>query len=327
MTRPATARVLLLAGILLGVGASAVFVHRDSFVPLRGAAAFPEPGVREFQLEIRPADIAYGDEGVWHAWTYNGTVPGPTLTATVGDVLRVTVTNRHDITHSFHTHLSPYALESDGSQLNTITGIGGMAMIAPGASYTYSFRANIPGLFYYHCHSADGGKAISQHIAQGLYGAIIIKAPEEVPIRDEVLFMAERGFDTDGDTPYFIMNGLGIPGGEHELERLFTARGLEAVTEQFGVTVPIIKAKVGEPLRVNVVNIGDQVHSFHQHAMTAYYVDHDGGRPVPAQVLGLVPGEADRVLITPNQPGVWLFHCHVVNHADAGMIGVMVVEA
>lgn len=317
--------VLVVVSALAGAGALGAYLNRDMLFP-SGAEAAAGPTVREFDMDIVAADLPMGDAGVWHAWTFNGTVPGPTLTASVGDVIRVTVHNKHDLVHSFHTHLSPYPLASDGSQLNTITGIGGMAMIPPGKSYTYEFTANIPGLFYYHCHSADGHLTISQHIAQGLYGAIIIKSLEEAPIRDEVVFMAERGHLKDGETPYFLMNGKGIPGGEHALEEIAKAGGIEAVKAQFGKTVPVIEARVGEPVRISVVNIGDMVHSFHLHGFTAYMVDHDKGEPLPAQVLGLVPGEADRVVVTPTQAGVWLFHCHVVSHADGGMIGVMVVS-
>lgn len=317
---------LLTAAFVLGAGGAAAFVARDAWLPATANAA-PMPGVREFHLAIEATDIPMGGDAVWHAWTFNGTVPGPTLTATVGDIIQVTVHNKLNLTHSFHSHLSPYQIESDGSQINAITGIGGMAMIPPGESYTYSFRALEPGLFYYHCHSADGGKSISAHMAQGLYGAIIIKAVEEAPVRDEVIFMAERGFNVEGKAPYFIMNGKGIPGGEATLEKLHHEGGVGAVAAQFGVTVPIIKAKVGEPVRLSIVNIGDMIHSFHMHGMTAYMVDHDRGTALPAQVLGLVPGEADRLIITPAQPGIWLFHCHVGSHADAGMIGVLVVEA
>lgn len=324
---PMTTRTSVVAIVSALVGASlvAAYVSRDALLPPEASAA-AAPGVRAFHLDIVPADVPMGDEAVWHAWTFNGTVPGPTLTAMVGDVIRVTVHNKHDLTHSFHTHLSPYRLESDGSQLNSITGIGGMAMIPPGQSYTYEFTATFPGLFYYHCHSADGHLSITQHILQGLYGAIIVKAPEEPFVRDEVVFMAERGHEVEGDAPYFVMNGKGIPGGEHRLEELAKEGGVEAVQAQFGKTVPVIGARVGEPIRISVVNIGDMVHSFHLHGFAAFMVDHDKGTPLPAQVLGLVPGEADRILVTPTQPGVWLFHCHVVSHADGGMIGVMVVE-
>ncbi len=317
----------IVAAVAFAVGAFAPGIIKGIVEdnPLSAAAA-EGPRVRDFELRIQAADIEMGEGAVWRAWTFNGTVPGPTLTVNVGDILRVTVRNTLGMMHSFHTHLSPYGLESDGSQLNIITGTGYMAMIPPGGTYTYEFVATVPGLFYYHCHSADGGHTISQHMAQGLYGAILVKGPEEVPVRDEVLFMAERGFDADDGAPYFIMNGHGLPGGEHRLEEIFAEDGIEGVVAQFGKTLPVITGKVGEPIRLSVVNIGDMIHSFHMHAMTAYYVDHDKGEPVPAQVLGLVPGEADRILLTPTEPGVWLFHCHVVSHADAGMIGVFVVE-
>lgn len=316
----------LLASAVVGASVAAFAIQAGVTLPVEGARAAPLPQVREYHLEVVAADVPMGEEGVWHAWTFNGTIPGPTLTATVGDVIRVTVHNRHDVTHSFHTHLSPYGLENDGSQLNTISGIGGMAMIPPGQSYTYEYRATVPGLFYYHCHSADGGRTISQHIGQGLYGAILVKAPEEAPIRDEVVFMAERGFDVEGRSAYFLMNGKGIPGGEHALEEIFHHEGIEGVKAQLGTTLPVSSAKVGEPIRISVVNIGDMVHSFHLHGFLATMVDHDKGEALPAQVLGLVPGEADRIVVTPTQPGLWLFHCHVVSHADGGMIGVMVVE-
>lgn len=294
--------------------------------PFQSASAASNARVREYTLEIVPKDVPMGDGAVWHAWTFNGSIPGPTLTATTGDILKVTVKNRHNLVHSFHTHLSPYGLENDGSQLNTITGIGGMAMIPANGEYTYEFVANEPGLYYYHCHSADGDKTISQHMAQGLYGAIIVKAPEEPPIREEVVFMAERGHDVTGNVPYFLMNGMGFPGGEHALMELHHEKGIGAVAAEFGKTLPVIKGKVGEPVRISVINIGDQIHSFHLHGMTAYSVDQNPGRPVTAQVVGLVPGEADRIVVTPRQPGIWLFHCHVVSHADAGMIGVFIVE-
>lgn len=318
----------IVAALAFALGALAPGIVKDVLEDDSWSAqAMAGPQTRSFQLDIEGADLPMGDGTTWHAWTFNGTVPGPTLTANVGDRIRVTVTNKMDLMHSFHTHLSPYGLESDGSQLNIITGTGYMAMIHPGDSYTYEFVATIPGLFYYHCHSADGGHGISQHMAQGLYGAILVKGPEEIPVDDQVLFMAERGFDADDGAPYYIMNGHGLPGGEHRLEEIFAEGGADAVVAQFGKTLPVISGKVGEPVRLSVVNIGDMIHSFHMHAMTAYYVDHDKGEPVPAQVLGLLPGEADRILITPTEPGVWLFHCHVVSHADAGMIGVFVVEA
>lgn len=288
----------------------------------------PMPGgkVRDFTLELVPTQIDTG-AGIWHAWTFNGTVPGPTLEAEVGDVLRVTVVNRLGLTHSFHTHLVPDGLASDGSQLNSITGIGGMAMIPPGESYTYTLRATVPGLNYYHCHSADGGHTISEHMAQGLYGAILVKERDAEPFRTEVVFMGERGFNvTDHNAPYFVMNGKGLPGGEHELERVFAEQGVPGVVAQLGHTVPVMRGRVGEPVEIAIINIGDAVHSFHLHGMVATSQEQQPGHLVPAQVVQLVPGAVDRIRLTPTHAGLWLFHCHVVTHADQGMIGVFLVD-
>jgi FtsP/CotA-like multicopper oxidase with cupredoxin domain len=289
--------------------------------------------IREYNLEVVPADIDYGGGNIWHAWTYKlagepaGHVPGPTLEVAIGEKLVVNVTNKLDIVHSFHTHFSNYDLESDGSQLNTITGIGAGAMIPPGGSWTYEFLPDTPGILYYHCHSADGGRHITEHIHQGLYGAIIVKDPNAPPVRDEVIFMSEIGFNTEGpNVPPFIMNGMGLPGGEHALEQVFLDQGIDGVAAQFNKTVPVISAKVGEEMNVHVINIGDQYHSFHAHNVKHISIGTLQGDQWAGNVLPLVPGQADTLDFTFTKPGLWLFHCHVVSHADAGMIGLFNLE-
>jgi manganese oxidase len=283
--------------------------------------------VREYELEIVAADIDYGGGNVWHAWTFNGTVPGPTLEANVGEKLRVTVTNNHDIMHSFHTHLTNYDQEADGSQTNIISGVGTGAMIEPGESYTYEFELTEPGLFYYHCHSASGGHHIAAHVRQGLYGAILVKHPEDPDIRDEVIFMGEIGHDREGpQVPPYIMNGMGLPGGEHALEEIFHEEGFEGVAAELNKTVPAIEAEVGETMRVHVINIGDVIHTFHAHNVSHISLGALQGRVWPANVVPLMPGTADTLQFTFTKPGLWLFHCHVVQHADMGMIGLFIIE-
>jgi FtsP/CotA-like multicopper oxidase with cupredoxin domain len=122
------------------------------------------------------------------------------------------------------------------------------------------------------------------------------------------------------------MNGLGIPGGEHHLELIFREQGFDAVAAQLGKTVPVINAKVGEEMRVHVVNIGDVIHSFHAHSVSHISTGTLDGASWSAQVLPLVPGQSDTLQFTFTNPGLWLFHCHVVAHADAGMIGIFNIE-
>lgn len=322
-------RALLGLGSLLLIAVAAGFTMMALWLT-RGEEAQAQV-IRDYTLEIVPKDIEVAPGVIWHAWTYNGTVPGPTLEAKVGETLRVKVINRHNLTHSFHTHLTDYDLKYDGSQANTISGVGSGAMVPPGGEYVHEFQVNDPGLYYYHCHSADGGFMITQHIHNGLYGAIVVKAPEDVGQRDEVIFMSEIGHDVEVKNPGavfppYIMNGMGIPGGEHTLEEIFKEKGIEGVKAQFNKSVPVIFAKVGQPFRLHVVNIGDVIHSFHMHNVAHVSLDALQGRNWPANLLPLVPGAADTLLITPTKPGLWLFHCHVVQHADQGMIGVMVVD-
>jgi len=325
-------RTLTFLTLLILVGAAIITAVLGLVVIDRGGGAEAQT-VREYNLEIVGADIDYGGGSVWHAWTYKlagspaGTVPGPTLTAIVGEKLKINVKNNLPHVHSLHTHLSNYPIESDGSQINVISGIAPGAMIAPGGSYTYEFDLTEPGLAYYHDHSADGGGTISANIHQGLYGAIIVKAPDEPAVRDEVIFMSEIGSETEGAVPVYIMNGLGIPGGEHHLEAIFREQGFDAVAAQLGKTVPVFSAKVGEVMRVHVINIGDQIHSFHAHSVTHVSVGTLEGARWSAQVLPLLPGASDSLQFTFTHPGLWLFHCHVVNHADAGMIGIFNIAA
>jgi len=315
------------AFLVVAVGVTAGLVT-TLMVSGGGDEADAQP-IREYNIEVVPADIDYGGGNVWHAWTYKladepaGHVPGPTLVVNVGEKLVVNVTNKLDIVHSFHTHFSNYDMESDGSQLNTISGIGAGAMIPPGGSWTYEFDPDTPGILYYHCHSAAGGRHITEHIHQGLYGAIIVKDPNAPPVRDEVVFMSEIGFDTEGDNvPPYIMNGIGLPGGEQALEQVFVDQGIDGVTAQFNKTVPVISAKVGEEMQVHVINIGDVYHSFHAHNVKHISLGTLQGNQWAGNVLPLVPGQADTLDFTFTKPGLWLFHCHVVAHADAGMIGL-----
>ncbi len=314
----------LAIGLLIGIAIGYTFYQTDlaPFLAPRVTAG----AVREFKLSVQESVITMGGGVVWNAWTFNGTVPGPTIRAKAGDTIRIKVTNNLDLIHSLHTHLAPYVFESDGSQANIIAGKGQGAMIPPKATYTYEFHTSTPGLFYYHCHSADGHLRIVDHILQGLYGAIIVDDVEAPPAKDFIIFMAEVGHKVTGKAPPYLLNGKGIPGGEHTLEELFKSQGFAAVAAQLNVSVLAFKAKIGETIRLHVINIGDQIHSFHLHGMTLTSQGYFPGRAWPANVVQLLPGAAETVLITPTYEGLWLFHCHVVSHADQGMIGVLIVE-
>lgn len=312
---------IAVVGSLLTVGGAAVVFWRVG----PGHQVNAET-VREYELEIVPKDIVYGDGAVWHAWTFNGTVPGPVLRVDVGETLRVRVINRHDMVHSFHAHLDGYSFEYDGSQANYLTGEGVDGMIPPGGEHTWEFRPSTPGIYYYHPHSANEEFTPAQVVGQGLYGAIIVRDPAEPPIREEVLFMGEIGFDREGTVSPFIMNGRGLPGGEVALERIIEEEGFAGVAKRFNKTITAFEADVNESFKLHVINIGNQTHSLYIHSANVVSLGVLGGRPWPARVLPLAPGAADTLLIKFENPGFWLFHCHVETHADAGQLGLFIIK-
>lgn len=150
-------------------------------------------------------------------------------------------------------------------------------MIPPGGEWVYEWPATKPGIWYHHCQSADGVLRIVDHMLMGLYGAMIVDEIDEPPSRDFVIFMAEtptvRGpIVGTGPRPFHIMNGMGVPGGEHELELVYAGKSmifpslkeLPGVAELFK-SMPVFNTKAGERIRLHIINIGDLYHSFHAH--------------------------------------------------------------
>ncbi len=291
-----------------------------------------EQKVREYTLVIEATDFEVSPTAVWHAWTFNGTIPAPTLRAQEGELLRVRVINNHNLTHSFHAHMGDYDPKHDGSPINTITGVGAGSMIPPGGEWTYEYNVNTSGTTFFHDHAASEGLGIKDHILQGLYGSIIIERdpPKTYIDRDIVIVMSEIGHDVErkskGPVPFYLMNGKGVPGGEKALEEIFKEKGIDGVVEQFNKTIPVHYAKVGETVQFHVINLGEQIHSFHLHGNKMYSSTNNRGAVIASQTIPLVQGTLETFIITPDKPAMWLFHCHVVGHADAGMIGLFIVE-
>ena len=149
--------------------------------------------VRQFTLiveENQKIPVSY--EGhILDAWTFNGTVPGPTIRVTEGDLVRIRVINSNENSnpHSLHTHSIHFA-KNDGVSMGGYPG----GAISPGRSYTYEFIAQPYGVYPYHCHVDP----IADHINRGLYGMMIIDPKEPRPQMSEMAMLL-NGYDLDLD--------------------------------------------------------------------------------------------------------------------------------
>ncbi|MCP3984984.1 MAG: multicopper oxidase domain-containing protein [bacterium] len=248
----------------------------------------PEPGrVREVSIWVneRPIEVAGGRQ--FAAWTYNDTVPGPLIRATEGDELAIHFQNRGMHPHNVHFH-GRHAVSQDGWQ-----------PIPSGESETYRFRAGPAGFHPYHCHALP----VSQHIAKGLYGALIVDPPALRPAAHEFSLVL-CGFDLDGD-------------GKNEL---YAWNGIAGFFARFPIKVP-----VGELVRLYLLNMvsGDPVASFHLHAET-FDVYRTGTRLEPDEHTDVVSlAQAERVIIEFRLPerGRYMFHPHQVHMAERGAMG------
>src|SRR4029077_13532734 len=122
--------------------------------------------LREWELIAYDKEIEIVPGVKFSAWTYNGRVPGPTLRAREGDLLRVHFVNAGSHPHTIHFHgIHPANMD------------GVFEIVDPGDSYTAESPARPYGMQLYHCHSTP----LKKHIAKGLYGALIIDPAKPRP--------------------------------------------------------------------------------------------------------------------------------------------------
>lgn len=188
------------------------------------------------------------DDGVeYRYWTFDGDVPGRMIRVREGDTVEVEFSN------------NPSSTVPHNVDFHAATGQGGGAaatFTAPGRTSTFSFKALQPGLYIYHCAVAPVG----MHIANGMYGLILVEPKEGLPKVDKEFYIVQGDFYTKGkkgaqglqpfdmdkavaeQPEYVVFNGhVGAIAGDNAL-----------------------KAKAGETVRMYVGNGGPNlVSSFH----------------------------------------------------------------
>lgn len=156
----AMAALLTGTGLTVAPGAAPAVPHEHGFP----AARIADEPTRRFTLTAATATVDADGRNV-AAWAFNGQVPGPELTATVGDVLEVTLRNR-DIGRGVTLHWHGYDVPNDQDGVPGVT----QAAVRPGQEFVYRFRADQAGTYWYHTHSAsDVG------VRMGLYGVLVVR--------------------------------------------------------------------------------------------------------------------------------------------------------
>ncbi|HEX7275411.1 MAG TPA: multicopper oxidase domain-containing protein [Nitrososphaeraceae archaeon] len=319
--------------------------------------------VRQFTLiveENQKIPITY--EGhIFEGWTFNGTIPGPTIRATEGDLVRIRVINSNENTHAHSLYSQPTHYVKNNAF--TMTGQPG-GTISPGRSFTYEFVAGPYGVYPYYCHV----EPMADHINRGLYGMMIIDPKEPRPQMTEMAMLL-NGYDLDLDLEGPItlppvdsidgvetnlplnsssnnntnagmnmsnMNDVPIPSipesgnsestsREKRVNEIYTVNG-----KAFDYMMNPIVLQTGEQYRVYIMNMleFDSVNSIHVHgAMFNYY---SAGTNKTADyltdIVTLTNGDRGIMEFTYDYPGSYMFHAHQTLFTDLGWMGLFDVR-
>jgi nitrite reductase (NO-forming) len=256
------------------------------------------------RLEVRDAQVAIAPGVLYEAWTFGGRVPGPVVRASVGDTVDFTLVNRAMMPHSMDFHAAQVA----PSRVYT--------NVMPGDSIHYQWVPQVPGAFLYHCGTAP----VAMHIANGMYGALIVDPARPLPAAREFVFVqsefyTQKAADTAGAQQldwnkllglapdYIVFNGIAHQYADHP-----------------------IRVAVGETIRLYVVDAGpNRVSAFHVVGaiFSKVYVDAvaahawEGVQTVDVPVGGGMIFETRLA-----EPGTYPFVTHAFADATKGAVGM-----
>lgn len=295
---------------------AAAFVMPDASVvpsPVAPPRTLPDAdGVVRVLLETREVTGKLADGVAYTYWTFGGTVPGPMVRVREGDLVEVTLANHEDstVSHSVDFHAT--------------TGSGGGAKATqtkPGDSTTFTFKALDPGVYVYHCATPH----IPSHVANGMYGLIVVEPKEGWPAVDREFYVMESEWYTTGER------------GEKGLQSLSIGKMVEEDPDYYTFNGPVgalagdgaMRANVGEKIRIYFGVGGGVPSSFHVIGEVFDEVYMDGnGEPTRNRQTILVPAAGSAIVdFTLEVPGDYVLVDHTLTRAiDGGAAGVLRVE-
>ncbi|MDI3314283.1 MAG: multicopper oxidase domain-containing protein [Mycobacterium sp.] len=273
------------------------------FTP-RAAALAPATADHRITLSVTEVQREVSPGITQRLWTFGGTAPGPTLRGKVGDVFEVTLVNNGTVGHSIDFHAGTLAPDEP------------MRTILPGQRLLYRFTATRAGIWLYHCSTMP----MSLHIANGMFGAVIIDPPDLPPVDREYLIVQSEMY-------------LGAPGGGADPAKVAADKPDLVVFNGYARQYDHapLTARVGERVRVWVLAAGpNRGTSFHIVGGQFDTVWAEGdyrlrGGAGGAQTLGLFAAQGGFVELTFGQPGHYPFVSHAMVDAERGAHGIIEV--
>ena len=220
----------------------------------------PAP-VKSVRLDTTHKIVEIAPGVKFSGWTFGDQIPGPTIRARVGDRIRFSMTNRSDEAMPGVQLTAAPMMHSMDFHAAMVSPQDKYRSIAPGQTIEFEFTLNYPGIFMYHC----GTPMILEHIASGMYGAVIVEPRNGYPtkvdreyviVQSEFYVKPERGKRKADGAPLYVLDG----------DRLRASQPTHTVFNGVhnGMVKNPLAAKAGERVRLHLLNVGpSRTSSFH----------------------------------------------------------------
>lgn len=259
-------------------------------------------GLKVFHLVAEPVKREFLPGFVFDAWGFNGYAPGPAIEVQEGDRVRIIFENRLPELTGIHWH----GVEAP----NPMDGVPGLTQppVQPGETYTYEFTLHQNGTFFYHSH-------MPMQEMIGMIGLFIIhpRKPHEPRVDKDFGIILQE---------WAILPNSTIPNSMSMEFNWLTMNGKAGPA-----TTPLI-IKLGDRVRIRLVNLGMSHHPIHIHGHQWYITGTEGGRipqsawyPNNTVLVGVA--QARDVEFVADNPGNWMLHCHLPHHMMNHMVSMV----
>jgi len=273
------------------------------------APARLEGSVHDIELVMTEQEMTVAPGFVQKVWTFDGTVPGPVIRVKVGDTVRITLKNpsENQLSHSIDFHASQVAWNDE------------MTSIAPGEEKVYEWTADYAGVWMYHCGTAPA----LHHIANGMYGMVIVEPAEGLPPVDKEFVLVQNEWY------------LGPQGEPVDLAKAMAAAPAPDFVTFNGVADQYkdapLKVGTGERVRIFILDAGPSIDSSFHIVGTIFDTVIKEGIALTkgnagnwgAQAVDLSPAQGAIVEFTTAEDGLYPIVTHAFNFVGRGALGLV----
>jgi nitrite reductase (NO-forming) len=272
------------------------------------APALLQGEVHDIDLVIKEMPMTVAKGFVQSVWTFGGAVPGPAIRVKVGDTVRIHLKNPAEskLPHSVDFHASMVAWNDEMTSIN------------PGEEKLYEWKADYAGVWMYHCGTAPA----LHHIANGMYGMVIVEPKEGLPPVDKefAFVQSEWYLGPQGEPASLTKAAAAAPAPD------FVA--FNGVADQYKDNP--IQIETGKKVRAFVLNAGPSIDSsFHIVGTIFDTVIKEGVQLTPdnpgrygSQAVDLAPAQGAIVEFTMAEDGLYPIVTHAFNFVGRGALGL-----